>query len=38
MVHKKKDLIYIFHEFSASIGKIFILAGKLGTGLSFYGV
>ena len=25
-------------EFSASLGKAFILAGGLGTGLSFYGV
>ena len=28
----------IFQEFSASIGKTFILAGGLGAGRSFYGV
>ena len=33
-----KSLISIFQEFFASINKIFILAGRLGTRLSFYEV
>ena len=33
-----KGLVAIFRDFFASIGKIFILAGGLGTGLSFYGI
>ena len=36
--HSGKDLITIFQEFSSSIDKAFILAGGLGTRLSFYGV
>ena len=35
---REKFLISVFQEFFASIGKIFILAGRLGTKLSFYGV
>ena len=31
-------LVSIFQEFSSSIGGAFILAGALGTGLSFYGI
>ena len=31
-------LVSIFREFSSSIGGAFILAGALGTGLSFYGI
>ena len=30
------DLVSVFQGFSASIGKAFILAGALGTGLSLY--
>ena len=30
-----KGLIFVFREFSASIGKAFILVGGLGAGLSF---
>ena len=30
--------VSVFREFSASIGKAFILAGGLGTGLAFYGM
>ena len=37
-MHKKKCLISVFQEFSASINENFILAGKLGTRLSFYEV
>ena len=33
-----KSLISIFQEFSSSINKTFILAGRLGTRLSFYEV
>ena len=33
-----RSLFSVFREFSSSIGKAFILAGGLGTGLSFYGV
>ena len=36
--YNRKSLISIFQEFSSSINKTFILAGRLGTGLSFYGV
>ena len=36
MAHYGKSLISIFQEFPASINKIFILAGQLGTMLSFY--
>ena len=35
--HYGKGLISIFEEFFASIKKISILAGRLGTRLSFYG-
>ena len=35
MVHGRKGLIFVFQEFSASTDKAFILAGGLGTGLSF---
>ena len=38
IAHSEKSLITIFQEFSSSIGKTFILAGGLGTGLSFCGV
>ena len=31
-----KNLISAFQQFFASIGKMFILAGEMGTGLSFY--
>ena len=34
----REKLISVFQEFFASITKIFILAGGLGTRLSFYGV
>ena len=34
----REKLISVFQEFFASITKIFILAGELGTRLSFYGV
>ena len=37
-MHSGKGLISVFQEFSASIGKAFILAGGQGTGLSFYGI
>ena len=30
-----KGLLFVFQEFSASIGKVFILAGGLGAALSF---
>ena len=36
MEHCGESLISIFEEFFASIEKIFILAGGLGTRLSFY--
>ena len=35
VAHKGKGLIFVFQEFSASIGEAFILAGGLGAGLSF---
>ena len=38
MAHYGKSLISVFKDFFASIRDIFILAGGLGTGLSFYGV
>ena len=38
IAHYGKSLIFIFQKFFASIIKIFILARKLGTGLSFYRV
>ena len=38
IAHIEKDLISISQEFSSSIGKAFILAGRLGAELSFYGV
>ena len=37
-MHYGKILISVFQEFFASIDKIFILAGGLGTRLSFYEV
>ena len=37
IVHYEESLISAFQEFFASIKKTFILAGGLGTGLSFYG-
>ena len=36
MAHYGKSLISAFQEFVARINKIFILAGRLGTRLSFY--
>ena len=36
MLHYEKKLISIFEQFSASIDKIFILEGRLGTRLQFY--
>ena len=36
IAHNGKCLISVFQEFAASIDKTFILAGGLGTGLSFY--
>ena len=36
--HYGKGLISVFQGFFASIDKIFILAGRLVTGLSFYGI
>ena len=33
-----KGLISVFQGFFASVGEIFILAGGLGAGLSFYGL
>ena len=36
MTHRGKGLISVFQEFSASIGKPFILVGRLGARLSFY--
>ena len=38
MVHYGKSLISVFQEFFASIDKMFILDGGLGTGLLLYGV
>ena len=38
VVHYWKSLIFVFQEFFASISKIFILAGGLGTGLLFFRV
>ena len=38
IVHNVKSLISVFQEFSTSINKTFILAGRLGTRLSFYEV
>ena len=38
MAHSGKSLISVLQEFSASMGENFVLAGGLGTGLSFYGV
>ena len=35
---QRKGSISVFQELSASINKIFLLTGGLGTGLSFYGV
>ena len=37
-VHYEKSLISVFQKISASINKIFILAGRLGTRLSSYEV
>ena len=36
--HYRKSLISVFEGFFASIGRIFSMAGGLGTRLSFYGV
>ena len=36
--HNGKGLVSVFQEFSAIINKTFILAGRLGTRLSFYEV
>ena len=36
--HYGKSLISVFEEYFASFNKIFILAGRLGTRLSFYGI
>ena len=38
IAHYGKNLISVFQELFASIDKIFILAGRLGTRLSFYEV
>ena len=38
IMHYEKNLIFVFQGFSASIDNIFILAGGLGTRLSFYEV
>ena len=38
VAHSGKGLIFVFQEFSASIGGASFLAGGLGAGLSFYGV
>ena len=38
IAHNGKSLISIFQEFSSSINKIFILARRLDTRLSFYEV
>ena len=38
ILHHGKSLISVFQEFFASINNIFILAGTLGTRLSFYEV
>ena len=38
IAHNGKGLFFIFQEFSSSINKTFILARRLGTGLSFYKV
>ena len=38
MARNGKSLASAFEEFSASIGKTYILAGGLGAGLAFYGV
>ena len=35
-MHNGKSLISVFEEFSASINKNFILAGRQGTSLSLY--
>ena len=35
---ERESLISVFQEFLVSINKMFILAGRLGTRLSFYGV
>ena len=37
-IHYRKSLITVFLEIFASINKMLILAGRLGTKLSFYGV
>ena len=38
IAHYRKSLISVFQEFFASINKVFILAGRLGTRLLFYEV
>ena len=38
IAHNGKSIISVFQEFSASINKTFLLAGRLGTRLSFYEV
>ena len=38
IAHYEKILISVFQEFVANINKIFILAGRLGTRLTFYEV
>ena len=38
IAHYQKSLISVFQQFFASINKIFILAERLGTRLSFYEV
>ena len=38
MAHYGKRLIAIFEDFFTSIKKIFIIAGRMGTKLSFYEV
>ena len=36
--HKRKSLISVFQELSASVNKTLKLAGSLGTRISFHGV
>ena len=38
IAHNGKSLVSVFQDFSASIYKLFILAGRLDTGLAFYEV
>ena len=38
MAHYRKYLISVFQQFFASVDKIFLLGGRLGTGLYFHEV